>query len=155
MNFDYKKMPVMRPIPIKTKEKGFFGAIFLWLIASRKWVIEEDWDFTLNGVEYIIPKGFVFDGASVPKYFRSWLSPMGVLLIAGLVHDYGYKHARLQWKFDSFPDPHVYTQKHFDVMFRDIAIEVNGFTIINYIAYYALRLCGWWAWNSHRRRDEK
>jgi hypothetical protein len=39
-------------------------------------------------------------------------------------------------------------------MFRDIAIEVNGFKIINYIAYYALRLGGWWAWRGHRKNDK-
>ena len=46
---------------------------------------QKDWNFSLNGENYVIPKGFVFDGASVPKFLASWLSPTGVLLIGGLV----------------------------------------------------------------------
>jgi len=153
MQFDYEEMPVMSPMAMPTKDKGFFAAIFMWIITTRKWRIEKDWNFRLNTMEYMIPKGFVFDGASVPKYFRSWLSPMGVLLMAGLIHDYGYKYARLKWR-----DGHtsvLHDQKYFDEIFREVAIADNGFKVINFIAYYALRLGGWWAWNGHRKRDEK
>jgi hypothetical protein len=149
---NYNKMPVMSPIPIKTKNLNYLGALWVWLVTTRKWKIEADWKFTLDSTEYKIPEGFVFDGASVPKYFRSWLSPMGVLLIAGLVHDYGYKNQALMMQ-DNVHAPKK-TQKEFDITFRDIAIEVNGFKIINYIAYYALRLGGWWAWKGHRKNDK-
>jgi len=151
MVFSYNKMPVMSPLPIKTKELGFFGAIWVWIISTRKWKLEEDWNYSINGIMYRVPEGFVFDGASVPKYFRSWLSPMGVLLIPGLVHDYGYKYAAI---LTDSAEQHRKDQKQMDVLFRDIAITVNGFTIINYIAYYALRLGGWFAWNGHRKKDK-
>jgi len=151
MVFSYNKMPVMSPLPIKTKELGFFGAIWVWIISTRKWKLEEDWNYSINGTMYRVPEGFVFDGASVPKYFRSWLSPMGVLLIPGLVHDYGYKYAAI---LTDSAEQHRKDQKQMDVLFRDIAITVNGFTIINYIAYYALRLGGWFAWNGHRKKDK-
>ena len=42
-------------------------------------------------------------------------------------------------------------QKWCDQLFRDINIHVNGFKIINYGAYYALRLGGWMAWKKHRK----
>ena len=45
--------------------------------------------------EYVIEKGFEFDGASVPKFLAMWLSPTGVLLMGGLVHDYGYNCGEL------------------------------------------------------------
>ena len=78
---------------------------------------------------------------------------MGVLLIAGLIHDYGYKHARLMYdKKDSIHAPQK-TQKEFDVIFRDVAIADNGFKFINWIAYIALRLGGWWAWRGHRKSE--
>jgi hypothetical protein len=38
-----------------------------------------------------------------------------------------------------------------DIIFRDINIDVNGFKVINYIAYYALRLGGFFAWKGHRK----
>jgi hypothetical protein len=39
-----------------------------------------------------------------------------------------------------------------DQTFRDINIEVNGFRVVNYLAYYALRLGGFFAWKGHRKR---
>lgn len=151
MKLKYEKMPMMSPIGMSTKDRGFFGAVWLWLITTRKWEIKEDWVYELDETKYRIPKGFVFDGASVPKYFRSWLSPMGVLLMAGLIHDYAYKHAGLLMDTG---DKSPLDQLGADVIFREVAIADNGFKVINYIAYYALRLGGWWAWKGHRKNDK-
>ena len=53
-------------------------------------------NYVLNGNKYVIPAGFKFDGASIPKFLHPFLSPqVGVLLIGGLVHDYAYKYATL------------------------------------------------------------
>jgi len=152
MRIKYKRMPIMQPLPIPTKGKGFFGAIWIWVATTRKWEITQDFHFTLDHHKFVIPKGFIFDGASVPKYFRSWLSPMGVLLIGGLIHDYGYKYQTLlaSSKKKSIG---VRDQKWMDQAFRDICIDVNGFKVLNYIAYYALRLGGWVAWKGHRKRN--
>ena len=60
-------MPIMSPIPIPTKDKGFIDAIILWLWEPRHWKIEEDFHYSINGDEYIVPKDFEFDGASVPR----------------------------------------------------------------------------------------
>ena len=48
VNFKHKSMPVMSPIPIPTKDKGFWQAILLWLTESRHWKIEEDFHYSLN-----------------------------------------------------------------------------------------------------------
>jgi len=149
MDFKYDKMPTMQPIPIPTKSKGFFGAIWMWLWSSRKWEISKDWVFSIDGEEYIIPEGFVFDGASIPKYFWNWLSPIGVLLMPGLVHDWLYANEAFLQKDRTLGEKK--TQKYCDEVFRDAAISVNGFFFINWIAYYALRAFGWVAWNGHRK----
>ena len=47
----------------------------------------------------------------------------------------------------------VVDQKQADKIFRDINIEINGFYFLNYLAYWALRLFGWFAWNGHRKRN--
>lgn len=148
VGFTYKEMPHMKPIPIATKGKGFFKGIWMWLTGVRQWEISSDFEFTLKGEEYVIPKGFQFDGASVPKFLAMWLSPTGVLLMGGLVHDYLYKYATLMGK----KEPRVYTQKEADEIFRDICIEVNGFKVMNYLAYVSLRAAGFMAWNGHKKR---
>ena len=144
-------MPNMVPIPIPTKGKGFWGGIWIWIMVSRTWEITKDFQYSIDGENYVIPRGFIFDGASVPKFLRTWLSPMGVLLIGGLIHDYSYKYTVLLKKGKKNTS-HVMTQKQADQTFRDINIEVNGFRFINCLAYYALRLGGFMAWNGHRKR---
>ena len=46
-------------------------------------------------------------------------------------------------------------QKRADQIFRDINIEINGFFLMNYLAYWSLRLGGFMAWNKHRKVDAK
>jgi hypothetical protein len=150
VDFQYTDMPKMQPVPIATASKGFWGGILMWLLTTRKWQICEDFNFTLEGEEYVIPAGFEFDGASVPKFLATFLSPVGVLLMGGLVHDYGYKYATLKKKDGTTIGPQ--DQKYMDTIFRDICIEVNGFKVLNYLAFWTLRLAGFVAWNGHKKR---
>ena len=151
VGFEYNVMPQLRPIAIPTAGKGFWGAIWMWLTGTRHWEVADDWSFTIMGEKYIIPQGFRFDGASIPKFLHTWLSPTGVLLMGGLVHDYAYKHAGLKMKGKK--ELHELDQKQSDVIFRNINIEINGFHFLNYLAFWALRIGGFLAWNGHRKND--
>ena len=82
--FAYTSMPDLKPLPIKTKGKGFFKAIVMWLLGTRNWELINDFNYVLNGNKYVIPAGFKFDGASIPKFLRTFFSPVGVLLLGGL-----------------------------------------------------------------------
>ena len=154
LKFYYKGMPKLQPIPIKTKGKGFWKGIVMWLLTTRNWVLVNDWKYNINGQEYVIPEGFQFDGASIPKFLRTFFSPVGVLLIGGLVHDYAYKYKTLLKKNKKTTMGDL-TQKQADEIFRDINIIVNGFYVMNYLSYYSLRLGGFLAWNGHRKRNAK
>lgn len=158
MKFSYEKMPALRPIAIPTKGKGLIMALWTWIWCVRTWEVVEDWTFAIDDVEYVIRKGFVFDGASIPKYFWAYLSPIGVLLIPGLVHDWAYKYASLE-KVTKVTKRKIHTetlevdQKSADVLFHQVAVAVNGLWFANIVAYYALRLFGWFAWKKHRKND--
>ena len=154
LKFSYDELPRLQPVPIRTKGKGFWKGIIMWLTSTRNWVTTKDWKYRINDVEYIIPVGFQFDGASIPKFLRTFFSPVGVLLIGGLVHDYMYKYTACKPvnKKDALL---VVDQKRADQIFRDINIEVNGFYFMNYLAYWSLRLGGFVAWNGHRKRNAK
>tara|TARA_B100001094_G_C17978847_1_gene694178 strand:- start:175 stop:768 length:594 start_codon:yes stop_codon:yes gene_type:complete len=157
VGFKYKEYPSMKPIRIATKGKGFFSAIKMWLLGSRQWEISEDFEYQINKQTYVIPKGFKFDGASIPKFFRSFLSPTGVLLLGGLVHDYAYKYAALKPGGRGARNKPLLLldQKRADEIFRDINIEINGFFLLNYLAYWGLRVGGFLAWNGHRKVNAK
>ena len=152
LKFSYDELPHLQPIPIKTKGKGFWKGIIMWLLGTRNWVILKDFKYTMNGTNYVIPKGFSFDVASIPKFLRTFFSPVGVLLIGGLVHDYMYKYSACK-PADKKGQLLLVDQKKADQIFRDINIEVNGFYFMNYLAYWSLRLGGFVAWNGHRKRN--
>ena len=154
LKFYYKGMPKLQPLPIKTKGKGFWKGIIMWLLTTRNWELTKDWKYNIDGEEYVIPEGFQFDGASIPKFLRSFFSPVGVLLIGGLIHDYAYKYKTLL-KVNKKETMGELTQKRADEIFRDINVIVNGFYTMNRLAYWSLRLGGWVAWNGHRKRNSK
>ena len=154
IGFEYKEMPKLKPIAIPTAGKGFWGAIWMWLMGTRNWEVAEDWAFRIEGDWYVIPAGFTFDGASIPKFLHTWLSPTGVLLMGGLVHDFAYKYETLLKK-NKKKTIGTITQKKADEIFRDINIEQNGFHLLNKLAYWALRIGGFVAWNGHRKVNAK
>jgi len=154
LRFRYTELPHLQPVPIRTKGKGFWKGIIMWLTSTRNWVLTKNWRYNIDGTEYVIPAGFQFDGASIPKFLRTFFSPVGVLLIGGLVHDYMYKYTACKPADNNSPLL-VVDQKRADQIFRDINIEVNGFYLMNYLAYWSLRLGGFVAWNGHRKRNEK
>ena len=154
LKFSYEELPHLQPVKISTKGKGFWKGIIMWLTSTRNWVITKDWKYKIDGIEYVIPKGFQFDGASIPKFLRTFFSPVGVLLIGGLVHDYMYKYSALK-SVQAKGALLLVDQKKADQIFRDINIEVNGFYFMNYLAYWSLRIGGFVAWNGHRKRNAK
>ena len=154
LKFSYGELPHLQPLKFVTKGKGFWGGILAWLLGTRNWEITKDWNYTIDGVDYVIPAGFQFDGASIPKFLRTFFSPVGVLLIGGLVHDYAYKYKTLL-KANKKDTMGELTQKRADEIFRDINIIVNGFYTMNRLAYWSLRLGGFVAWNGHRKRNSK
>ena len=154
IGFRYDEMPHMKPIRIPTDGRGFWKAIWCWFWEVRQWEIAKDWHFQVGDEKYVIPAGFQFDGASVPKFLASWLSPVGILLAGGLVHDYVYKYTVLLKK-NKKDTSEPMTQKQADELFRDINIEQNGIHVLNWAAYLALRVGGFVAWNGHRKRNCK
>jgi len=184
------RMPVLEPVPIPTRDVPYPVALWRWLTQVREWRVVEPWYFTLpDGTEIVIPAGFQFDGASVPAVFWSVLSPTGLLLIPGLIHDFYYKYGHLinsialraewmyfcntewpksmsaEYPFEDFLNTRANCEipkygdnegRAFgDRLFRDVAIHINGFHVINRIAWVALILFGWVAWNKHRKEDVK
>ena len=154
LKFTYTEFPHLQPMKISTKNKGFFKGIVMWLLSTRNWEITKDWHYKIDDTEYVIPAGFQFDGASIPKFLRTFFSPVGVLLMGGLVHDYAYKYKTLL-EANKKKTMGELTQKRADEIFRDINIIVNGFYSMNYLAYWSLRIGGFVAWNGHRKRNAK
>ena len=150
-------MPILQPIPIITKARSYWIRLFIWIISRRKFRVVRNWDFQLpnGGPKIRIPENFEFDGASIPRPFWWILSPVGLLLIPGLIHDYAYKHNKLIEIKDGEEQDFIVNDKpklYWDGLFRDVAIEVNGFLIILWVAWLLLAVFGWVAWWAHRKQ---
>ena len=84
------EMPILRPVPIpleiiaamENKDLSLWERIKAWRKTNRKWEVMEDWHYD-NNIMITIEKGFVFDGASIPKPLWWLLSPVGLLLFQG------------------------------------------------------------------------
>ena len=151
-------MPKLIPIPIETKELGFFKALWIWYKCTREWEFESDWDFYCPDIDQtlVIPKHFVFDGASVPKRLRGFLSPVGLLLVPGIVHDFAYRYDYV-WvrnKDGGVDKQYVEAgQKHWDKLFFTVGSQVNGVFVINFLAWLALAIGGGKAWRDNRNKN--
>lgn len=155
------EMPCVSPIPFDS-DCGYFKRIIRWLFYTRIWRLDKDWYFTLfNGVTILIPKGFQFDGASIPKLFRPLLSPTGILYLPGIIHDYAYKYNQLlvgvvlQKGGEVLTSP--YKDKagklYWDYIFRRTGHQVCKLYVIPYVTWLVLVLFGFFAWYKHRRSD--
>jgi len=157
-------MPLMQPLPIPTKnfEHDNWMKLLVMIFEVRRWSVQKVWVFTYHHpgeepVEVVIPKGFRFDGASIPRPFWNLLSPIGLLLVPGLIHDYGYRHDQLwvindegkvvAWKKGAGKD-------FWDQVFLNVGKQVNGFGLIDKLAWFALKVGGQGSWGSNRERNE-
>ena len=150
-------MPALRPIPINTKGHSRLGRYWIGFTSTRQWRVLEDWFYVLpNGVRIIVPKGFLFDGASVPRFLWWLLSPVDLLLIPGLVHDYAYRHDKLlevQGKGTYINYKAKSGHKYWDKLFKDVCLQVNGSFFSFYLAWITLVLFGGFAWRSNRKKE--
>jgi len=151
------EMPKISPVKIETKGKGVFKRAWIWLRTTRKWKFEEDWILDLPDMDRVfIPKGFIFDGASIPKMLWPVISPTGTLFIPAIIHDFGYKYDAIWWLIGDSPHIARYQgRKYFDRLFLLIADEINGMAALNKTAYIALRMFGFIAWDKHRKNCRK
>ena len=152
-------MSRLEPVPIRTKGQSFLARVWALLTVTRKWAVIENWFFTLpNGVKIVVPAGFIFDGASIPKPLWFLLSPIDLVFIAGLIHDFAYRYGYL-WAIASDGRYYRYRFKNgsrldYDQLFRDVNVQVNGMIYTDYIAASLLKLFGSIAWNKKSKLDD-
>lgn len=152
------QMPSLRPIPIKTKNVSFFKAVWTWMTERRKWEFRENWKYELsNNTTILIERGYIFDGASIPKVFWWLFSPTGILFIPSVFHDYAYTHGYLMSKReDRYSEWGLGSPRIFwDELFKTIADNVNGMAIINNFINIVIFLFAGFAWDNCQKSREK
>lgn len=132
---------------------------------KREFTLVEDWEMDLGEVSdnpeingtvtitrMVDGNDVIFDGASVPLARTiSWLtqgilSPLGVMFIASVVHDFIYKFGYLEVREFGAPksaNKKIRVERHqADKLFRDMIWTVNKTRTVGAVAWLAVRL-GW------------
>jgi len=151
-------MPVLRPIPMPTaNQKGLLDKVLVFVFQVRHWRVEEAFTYEYKGKRYAVHAGFEFDGASIPKPLWALLSPVGLLLIPSLIHDYGYRYNGiyiLDENNKAVWDETISTQLAWDQLFKDIGNDVNRITLLNELAKFGLWIGGFKTWKTWRVKKE-
>lgn len=161
LNVTFDAMPTLTPKSIILPSDARFLDRLASATTKRRFYLTGDWKITvsgfkdnpkLNGTIHIPRKKdgklIEFDGASVPlPWLVSVLSlgimrPLGVMLVASIVHDYAFRYGQLMVE-DNRTTQTVEVQRHeADALFRDIINSVNQLPLVGNVAWFAVRL-GW------------
>lgn len=156
-------LPCISLVSVILKEKlGWFQRV-AEATRRRLFTLEEDWQIQLGRITYkpelngtiTIPhtvggEKVVFDGASVPlPWLVSFLSigilrPLGVMLIASILHDFAFKFGYLlvSTQEGDVPKKVMVERQDIDHLFRDIIATVNQVAGVGWVAWFFVRL-GW------------
>ena len=121
----------MKRIIYKTHREDKRGNVF-----TVQYIYRADWDDRA----FYIPRGFESDGASVPRFFWRLVFPKtdSNAATAGICHDWIYREQPADW-----------TRKEADKLFQSFLVMFGISVWRSVLAYIALRLFGWRAWNEN------
>lgn len=151
-------LPIMRPLPLEIPEPvkwwNLWGGFKNVMVRSkpRSWEIMEDYLLTVPwyDIPLCVPAGFIFDGASVPRVLWPFMSPTGIMFLAGLYHDLGYRYNC--WFDENYNQIEVEAgRSFFDSEFEKIGTYVNDATVTPNVAWAGLKVGGMFAWNKRRK----
>ncbi len=151
------ELPKTQAIPMYTRDLSFFGKFSVWLLDNLSELFIEDYYFQMtwlpNQPIIKIPKGFIFDGASVPKTLRALLDSKGILYHASIFHDFGCQYNCWLLADDTIYEP-ANGREFFDGMFRDFTTIVYDMDVVASIAWAAVRVGGAGAWKKRRAAND-
>jgi len=144
--------PKLQKLSGTSLDKPWYQRVYLYVSEPVKYKFIEDWYILLpNGIQIMIPKGEVTDGASIPWFLKPFASSFGSLSRGAYLHDFGYKHGYLfNWIGSKIPV--LQKRKEIDRLFRDVVIITTEFYLLAYWAWSGVRTFGFFPWNKHRSK---
>jgi hypothetical protein len=122
----------------------------LSFVGGRNWRLEAEFWFPDEGRVITVPKGFLFDLSSVPRFLWWLIAPFELSVVAPLIHDFLYRYGGKP-PAGSIEPPHEYTRAEVDRVFSHIMKAEKVAPWRRVFGYAAVRIFGFWAW----REDER
>jgi hypothetical protein len=113
-----------------------------------KWVLLDEFTHTEPGFRLRVPRGFLFDLASVPRPLWAIIAPHELSVRAALVHDHLYRNAGLIIPGDAHPGEIIrrFTRFDADILFLRMMREDGVPLWRRSLAFLAVRIGGRGAW---------
>lgn len=147
--------PITRAIPTSI-DSSIVKKTFHFLTYRRKFEIMEDYFLYSPHLDtwVFLPKGFIFDGASVPKVLNGLYNPTGMLLLGAAPHDLGYRYEGL-FLIDKDHELHfsTFSKKELDTVFNNFCAYESGMPKASGTATLGLSLFGFLGWRENRRKN--
>lgn len=112
------------------------------------WILNKEFDVTTtrDGYRFIIPEGFEFDLASVPRLFWWFIAPFELSIAAPLVHDYYYRNGGNPEPNSNEDENPELTRAQVDLVFRELMKGEGVSRFRRLIAFYGVRMFGGLSW---------
>lgn len=88
-------------------------------INDGKCILEDDYIYSINGFLITVPKGFITDGASIPKSLQWIYDPYGKYIKAAVIHDYLYS------KYNDTGINRTLADKIFDFIMKETGVNAK------------------------------
>lgn len=86
-------------------------------IGNGKRILEDDYIYSINGFLITVPKGFITDGASIPKSLQWIYDPFGKYIKGAVIHDYLYS------KYNDTGINRTLADKIFDFIMKETGVN--------------------------------
>lgn len=113
--------------------------------ARRSWVLVSEYDYEYEGHRIIVPAGYSFDLASVPRPLWWLIAPNELSIVAPLFHDYLYEY-KGNPPAGSIKPARTYTRREVDDLFLHLMEREGVAPWRRYAAYSAVRAAGYLYW---------
>jgi len=115
-------------------------------LGNNKWKVNDEFEYHVGcypSNEIInVPIGFITDFASIPRILWTIIDPVGKHGKAAVIHDYCYATA-------------CYSRKRSDEIFLEAMEVLKVEEWKRKVMFYSVSYFGWFAWNKHRKREQK
>ena len=131
--------------PVRIAASSLPPPVVTYLVAERAWVLEQAYLYQDGATRILVPAGFQFDLASVPRLLWSVIAPFELSIAAPLLHDFLYRY-RGRPPAGSVVPPREYSRAQTDRLFERIMGEEGVPAWRRELAYRTVRLLAWAEW---------
>ncbi|MEN6605901.1 MAG: DUF1353 domain-containing protein [Bryobacteraceae bacterium] len=124
----------------------FLTPLVVEYLDGRDWRLVEEFEFASEVLERIVrvPRGFITDFASIPRFLWPLLPPTGTYGKAAVVHDMLYRHPACVAPACTWEEANLTLYEGM------VALGVGWLT--RHAIFWGVQLGGWATWDRYRQR---